>query len=102
MTLEEFVNLFDGTQVPIAFDHFKTPQKLPYMVYTIISNNNMPADDKVYYTTPQIQLELYSVSKNMALETTVENVLDGFFYEKDEGYLFDEQMYMVTYQFTLR
>lgn len=102
MTLEEFVNLFDGTQVPIAFDHFKTAQKLPYMVYTIISNNNMPADDKVYYTTPQIQLELYSVSKNPTLETTVENVLDGFFYEKDEGYLFDEQMYMVTYQFTLR
>lgn len=102
MTLEEFVNLFDGTQVPIAFDHFKTAQKLPYMVYTIISNNNMPADDKVYYTTPQIQLELYSASKNPTLETTVENVLDGFFYEKDEGYLFDEQMYMVTYQFTLR
>lgn len=102
MTLEEFVNLFDGTQVPIAFDHFKTAQKLPYMVYTIISNNNMPADDVVYYTTPQIQLELYSVSKNTTLEATIENVLNGFFYEKNEGYLFDEQMYMVTYQFTLR
>lgn len=102
MTLEEFVNLFDGTQVPIAFDHFKTAQKLPYMVYTIIGNNNMPADDVVYYTTPQIQLELYSVSKNTTLEATIENVLNGFFYEKNEGYLFDEQMYMVTYQFTLR
>lgn len=107
MTVEEFYDLFNDidqtTGLPIAFDHFRVSQALPYLVYIVIGNNNVSADNSVYYTAPEIQLELYTENKSESTEATVENVLDSvpFFYTKDEGYLTDEQMYMVTYQFSL-
>lgn len=103
MTLEELKTLLDTTQMPVAFDHFKTEQKLPYMVYIITGNNTFPADNRMYHSDAVIQLELYTQYKSEDTESTVETVLNGvpFFYTKAEGYLPDEQMYMVTYQFTL-
>lgn len=103
MTLAELNTLLATSNLPVAFDHFKTPQMLPYLVYIVISNDNFPADNGVYYTHPEIQLELYSELKDIETETTVENILNSvpFFYTKDEGYLTDERMYMVTYQFSL-
>lgn len=103
MTLEELKTLLETTQMPVAFDHFKTEQKLPYLVYIVTENNNFSADNKMYHTNAVIQLELYTLFKSEDTESTVEAVLAGvpFFYTKAEGYLQDEQMYMVTYQFTL-
>lgn len=103
MTLEEFINLFNGTHLPIAFDHFKVSQKLPYLVYIVTTNTTFPADNKVYHLHPTIQLELYMELKTEETEQEVEAILDSvpFVYTKDEGYLTDEQMYMVTYQFDL-
>lgn len=103
MTLEELNTLLKTTKLPVAFDHFKTEQELPYLVYIVTGNNNFPADNRMYHTDAVIQLELYTLFKSEDTESTVESVLDGvpFFYTKTEGYLPDEQMYMVTYQFTL-
>ena len=103
MTLEEFIHLFDGTRLPIAFDHFKASQNLPYLVYIVTANDNFPADNSMYYTHPVIQLELYTELKDAEIESVVEGILNTvpFFYTKDEGYLTDERMYMVTYQFSL-
>lgn len=103
MTLEELKDILDTSELPVAFDHFVTEQTLPYLVYIVADNQNTPADNKVWYTAPQIQLELYTNLKNETTEGTVEAILDSvpFFYTKAEGYLPDEQMYMVTYQFTL-
>lgn len=103
MTLAELKTLLstNTAQIPVAFDHFATAQSLPYMIYIVTANDNFAADDSVYYTHPHIQLELYTESKNQTLETVVEATISDFFYQKDEGYLTDEKMYMVTYQFVL-
>lgn len=103
MTLAELKSLLETSHLPVAFDHFVAEQTLPYLVYIVADNNNFPADDKAFYTAPQIQLELYTNLKNETTEGTVETILNSvpFFYTKAEGYLPDEQMYMVTYQFTL-
>lgn len=101
MTLEEFKTLLERTTLPCAFDHFKTPQSLPYLIYLVTENSEFSADNVNYHTDPVIQVELYTEIKNQTLEETVENVLGGFFFTKDEGYLSDEQMYLVTYQLTL-
>lgn len=101
MTLEEFKNLLERTTLPCSFDHFKTPQPLPYLIYLVTDNNEFAADNSNYHTDPVIQVELYTEVKNQTLEETVEDVLSGFFYTKDEGNLSDEQMYLVTYQLTL-
>lgn len=103
MTLEDLKDLLDTTKIPVAFDHFKTEQKLPYMAYIVTNNENFAADGRVYHTAPVIQLELYTAFKSETTESTVETVLDSvpFFYTKNEGYLSDENMYMVTYQFSI-
>lgn len=104
MTLSEFSTLLATTGLPVAFDHFPTPQSLPYIVYVVIENNQFEADNTVYHSSPQIQVELYTQYKSEGTEQILETVLKSvpFTFTKDEGYLTDERMYMVTYQFTLR
>ncbi len=103
MTLAELKDLLATSNLPVAFDHFKTPQMLPYLVYIVTANDNFPADNGVYHSHPEIQLELYTELKEADTETAVESILNAvpFFYTKDEGYLTDDRMYMVTYQFSL-
>lgn len=105
MTLAELKTLLstNTAEIPVAFDHFKTAQSLPYMIYIVTGNDNFAADNGAYYKDSVIQLELYTELKSETTEAVVEAVLDSvpFFYSKDEGYLDDEQMYMVTYRFVL-
>lgn len=102
MTLKELKELLETSQMPVAFNHFKTAQKLPYIVYIIADNNQLAADNVVYHSDSVIQVELYTVRKETDTEATVENLIGPlFFYTKEEGYLPDEQMYLVTYRFTL-
>ena len=102
MTLKELKTLLETSQMPVAFNHFKTAQKLPYIVYIIADNNQLAADNVVYHSDPVIQVELYTVRKETDTEATVESLIGPlFFYTKEEGYLPDEQMYLVTYRFTL-
>lgn len=104
MTLAELKMLLETTRLSVAFDHFPTAQELPYMVYIVTDNNIFPADNGVYDISPQIQVELYTELKDEGTEAIVETALNSvpFVYAKEEGYLTDERMYMVTYRFTLR
>lgn len=102
MTLAQFVELFEDCGMPIAFDHFKTPQTLPYLVYIVTTNDGFAADNKTFHIVPELQLELYTEQKDMDKEATVEAIIDDFYYTKEEEYLDDEQMYMVAYRFILQ
>lgn len=101
MTLEELNTLLNTASLPVAFDHFKEPQRLPYIVYIVAGNDTEAADNVAWSVEQRVQVELYSDNKDQALEETVENILSGFYFEKDEGYLTDDEMYMVTYTFSL-
>ena len=50
MTLEEFKNLLERTTLPCSFDHFKTPQPLPYLIYLVTDNNEFAADNSMEIT----------------------------------------------------
>lgn len=102
MTLAEFVNLFDECGIPIAFDHFKTEQSLPYLVYIVAANDQFAADNITFHSAPELQLELYTEQKDTSKEAVVENIISGFYFTKEEGYLESEQMYMVAYRFVLQ
>ena len=71
MTLKELKELLETSQMPVAFNHFKTAQKLPYIVYIIADNNQLAADNVVYHSDPFIQVELYTERKDMDSEATV-------------------------------
>lgn len=101
MTLAELKTLLSTTGIPVAMNTFKTEQQYPYIVYIATGAKNTSADGIVYYSTPQVQVELYTKDKDLTSEDKVETALSSFFWEKDEGRLDDENSYMVAYQFTL-
>jgi len=101
MKLSDIADILSATGLPVAFDHFNDAQALPFIVYLVAGNQSEPAEDAQWHMIEEIQVELYSKEKSTSLEETVESALADFYFEKSEGYLIDEQMYMVTYQFLL-
>ena len=103
MTLAQFAALLKTAGYPVALGHFPTtaPQTPPYVVYITPQADNFAADNRVYYSTPLVQVELYTANKDLTAEGKVETALSSFFWTKNEGDLPEEHLHMVTYQLTL-
>ena len=86
----------------VAYDHFaegKYPRP-PFMLFSFPRSNNFGADGKVYKKIQRVQYELYSDKKRPDIEGAFESWLDSkdMFYDKDEVWLSEEQLYLITYQ----
>lgn len=101
--LESLYEALSSLGLPVAFDHFEVAQELPYIVYIVTDSNDFAADNIAYFASDNVQIELYTVKKDKQRELAVEALLTsyGVYFAKSEGYLSDEQMYMVTYQVTI-
>ena len=103
MTIEEFAAMLQKTGIPFAYDHFaegESPEP-PFICYLLPGSNNFAADGKVYFRINQVRIELYTDSKDLAVERKVEMVLDesGIFYNKSEVWIQSEKLYEVLYSF---
>lgn len=103
MTIENLVEMLQELKIPFAYDHFaggESPDP-PFICYLIPGSNNFAADGKVYFRINQVRIELYTDSKNLAVEQKVETVLDdsGIFYNKSEVWIQSEKLYEVLYSF---
>lgn len=103
MTIENLVEMLQETGIPFAYDHFaegESPEP-PFICYLLPGSNNFAADGKVYFKINQVRIELYTDSKNLAVEQKVEMVLDdsGIFYNKSEVWIQSEKFYEVLYSF---
>ena len=103
MTIENLVEMLQKTGIPFAYDHFaegESPDP-PFICYLIPGSNNFAADGKVYFRINQVRIELYTDSKDLAVERKVEMVLDesGIFYNKSEVWIQSEKLYEVLYSF---
>lgn len=80
--METIVESLKEAGIPFAYDHFA-------------------ADGKVYYKINEVRIELYTDSKDLAVEQRLEAVLDkrGIFYAKSETWIDSEKLYEVLYQF---
>lgn len=103
MSQEEFAQLLDTTGLPVAFYQFPEdePHDPPFICYIVRTPTQFSADGCVYYSGINVQVELYTLKKDLDAEKKVEDALKVFFFVKDEGNLDEERMYMVTYQLTL-
>ena len=72
----------------------------PYLVFWYPESQNFYADNKVYAQFTTIRLELYTASKEPAMELAVEAELDrrSVAYQKREEYIEEEQLCMVIYE----
>ena len=103
MTIENLVEMLQKTGIPFAYDHFaegESPEP-PFICYLLPGSNNFAADGKVYFKINQVRIELYTDSKDLAVERKVEMVLDesGIFYNKSEVWIQSEKLYEVLYSF---
>ena len=64
MGLKELVKILEKLKIPIAYNHFSTVQKPPYLVYKVTSSNNFIADNKVYKKIRKVDIELYTEIKS--------------------------------------
>ena len=103
MTIENLVEMLQKTGIPFAYDHFAEGEspKPPFICYLLPGSNNFAADGKVYFRINQVRIELYTDSKDLAVERKVEMVLDesGIFYNKSEVWIQSEKLYEVLYSF---
>lgn len=103
MTIENLVEMLQKTGIPFAYDHFAEGEspKPPFICYLLPGSNNFAADGKVYFKINQVRIELYTDSKDLAVERKVEMVMDesGIFYNKNEVWIQSEKLYEVLYSF---
>ena len=108
MTLKDIPIMIESIGLPYTYDFFpnnEAPQ-LPYIVFNYPSRDDFGADNINYSKISILNVELYTASKDIDLEKRVEAVLEenGFFYEKNEAYIRNENIYQVSYvmQFVIK
>ncbi|MBP3805867.1 MAG: hypothetical protein J6I76_18620 [Oribacterium sp.] len=105
MTHEEVMQMLDETGIPYAYDHFaegESPDP-PFICFLFPGSDNFSADNIVYATFENLNIELYTDEKDPELETSVEAVLTEheLFWQKSEVWIESEKLYEVLYQMTV-
>ena len=89
-----------GTGLPCAYSHFKTPQQPPYIVYIGSGQDVMEADNTHYWRENKYQVEYYFTAKNESNEASIESALleAGYLYDKsDDIYIEDQGVFVIYY-----
>ena len=92
--------LLKTTGLPVAYHHFTSPPSPPYVVYLFSYSSNFGADNKVYDTAKNFQVELYTKTKDLASEKLIEDLFDAheIYWDKTETYIDSEGLYQVLYE----
>ena len=89
-----------GTSLPCAYSHFKTPQEPPYIVYIGNGQDVLEADNTHYWRRNTYRVEYYFTTKNEQNEASIEDALlaAGYLYDKSEDvYIEDQNVFVIYY-----
>ena len=103
--MEELVQMIAEMGIPFAYDHFaegESPEP-PFLCYLIPGSDHFSADGRVYHKINQVHIELYTDSKDPAVEEKVTAVLDehGIFYDQTETWIDSEKLYEILFSFEI-
>lgn len=100
MEVSEIYELLSKTMLPVAYQMFPEDEipELPILIYTIPYSSNFSADGCVYSKGNHVQIDLYTGKKEPETEKKVEDILSGYYWEKTEEYLDEEQCYRIMYE----
>lgn len=103
MTLQELNNILKSTGYKVAYSHFNTPVKAPFITYLISNSENFIADNKVYKKIDNIKIELYTSIKDLQAEEKLEKLLDEneMPYECSEEWIEKEKVFQRIYEVEL-
>ena len=105
MTYDEVMQLMEELDISYAYDHFaegESPDP-PFICFLFPGCENFGADNVVYASFRNLDIELYTDEKDPELEEQLEAVflLHGIYWEKSEVWIESEKMYEVLYQMTV-
>lgn len=108
MTLEELAVILQATGFPVAYSHFIESEnnplpEPPFICYLVTYSNHFYADDQVYKSNDNVQIELYTDKKDLVAEGIVESVLNDneLPFVTTETYVDSEQMFQKIYEVRL-
>jgi len=102
MTYEEINEMMMETGLPFAYHHFaegESPDP-PFALFLSLGENTFGADNLMYHSFKQLDIELYTDRKSPEMEQIIEDVLTEhhIFYEKSEIWIESERLYEVLYE----
>lgn len=101
MTYQEIKTLLEGLGLPVTYYQWPVEHApaLPYIVFYYPGRNDFLADDKNYAHISELNIELYTDTKDFTLEQSLETLLEAndLVYIKEEQYISEERMYEVLY-----
>ena len=103
MTQSELFAALETLGLPVAYRLFKAATSPPYLVYFLVKNDDIGADNRNYVKVERYQAELYTAEKDPELEEQLEGILKAnkLVYTKTEAYIDTEKLNQVVYSFQL-
>ena len=105
MSYENIVKIMEEFGVPFAYDHFAEGESPapPFLCFLLPGEEAFGADNIVYTSFQELNVELYTDTKDPDLEKRLEEVLTQheLFYEKSEVWIPEEKLYEVLYELVL-
>lgn len=98
MELEQVYTRLRSTGIPVAYHAFQSRQELPFIVYLTDGDNNFSADGRVFFSSHQIRVELYTREKDLSAEAAVEAAFSDIFYTKSQVFVDSEGVYETIYE----
>ena len=102
MTTQGVSTMVASIGVPYAYYQFPegTQQATPFVCFYFEENNDFLADDSNYQKIEHLTIEVYTDSKDFALEATVEGILatNGMVWTRYEDWIKSERMVKVSYE----
>ena len=95
MTYEQINEMMEEIGLPFAYHHFAESESPapPFLIF-------LSADNYMYFSFKQLDIELYTDIKNPELESQIEQVLKRhkIYYTKSEVWIESEKLYEVLYE----
>lgn len=102
MTLQEVNNMVKSIGLPYAYFQFPegTRQAPPFICFFYGPSDDLYADNSNYQDISRLNIELYTSTKDFALEKTIEDILklNGFSYYREENFIETEKIWQIAYE----
>lgn len=102
MNYEEINEMMLETGLPFAYHHFaegESPDP-PFLIFLSTGENTFSADNLMYHSFKELDIELYTNEKSPETEAEIESILKRhhIFYNKTEVWIESEKLYEVLYE----
>lgn len=102
MTYEQINEMMEEMGLPFAYHHFaegESPSP-PFLIFLSPGENTFSADNYMYFSFKQLDIEIYTDIKSPEFEKNIERVLKRhkIYYTKTESWIASEKMYEVLYE----